>query len=154
MARNNLLKALEKGLEKAMDVRERIFDERLKGHCCSETIMSMCLADLGRDGADTDRANADLVRAMGAFCGGLGEGLACGTLCAAVGVLHVACEDPRTARGELQPVMMRWFFDRFGSCNCAELLDGDETRKLTHCPVFVEETYLKLREMLEDIGVL
>jgi hypothetical protein len=133
-----------------MDIGERIFDERLKGHCCSEQIMNMCLEDMGRD----PEASRDLVKAMGAFCGGLHEGLACGTLCAALAVLWVAEEDPFKAHDELGPEMMAWFKDRFGSWDCADLLGGDDTRRMTLCPVIVEDTYLKLRDMLEDIGAI
>jgi hypothetical protein len=82
------------------------------------------------------------------------EGLACGTLCAAVGVLYVASDDVRVMKEALASEMMTWFKTRFGAWNCAELLEGDETRKMTLCPVIVGDTYLKLREMLEDAGTL
>jgi len=133
-----------------MDVSERIFEEKLKGHCCSEAIMAMGLADMGRGG----EADNDLVRAMGAFCSGLRVGLACGTLCAAVSVLCVACDDALKAKTELAPEMTDWFLDRFGAWNCENLLEGDDTRRLTLCPVIVEETYYKLRDMLEDAGAV
>ncbi|MDR0875675.1 MAG: C-GCAxxG-C-C family protein [Clostridiales Family XIII bacterium] len=133
-----------------MDISERIFDERLKGHCCSEQIMNLCLEDMGRD----PEASRDLVKAMGAFCGGLHVGLACGTLCAALAVLWIAEDDPFTAHDKLGPEMMSWFKERFGSWNCADLLEGDDTRRLTLCPEIVEDTYLKLRDMLEDIGAI
>jgi hypothetical protein len=50
--------------------------------------------------------------------------------------------------------MMEWFLNRFGSYSCADILDGDEMRRITHCPTIVEETYYKLIEILEDAGAL
>ena len=130
-----------------MDMKERVLGERLKGHCCSESIMAMFLED-------TDKNNDDLVKAMGAFCGGLRQGLVCGTLASAAGVIFVAAESYEQARDELCPDLMKWFLDRYGSHSCADLLDGDETRKITLCPIIVEETYCKLVEMLEEAGIL
>jgi len=130
-----------------MEIKERILTEKLKGHCCSESIMAMFLEDSGREGVD-------LIKAMGAFCGGMREGLVCGTLAAAVSVIFVAAESYDQARDELRPEIMKWFLDRYGAYSCAELLDGDETRKITRCPIIVEETYCKLIEILEDAGAI
>jgi len=130
-----------------MDIKERVLDEKFKGHCCSESIMAMFLEDTGRK-------NEDLIKAMGAFCGGMREGLVCGTLAAAVGALFVAAGNYEQARDELRPEFMKWFLERFGAYSCAEILDGDETRKTTLCPIIVEEAYCKLVEMLEDEGLL
>ena len=131
-----------------MDTRDRVFNERFKRHCCSESIMNMCLEDMGRD----PESNKDLVKAMGAFCGGLHEGLACGALCAAVAVLWLAEEDPVKAHDKIGPEMMAWFKKQYGAWNCEDLLEGDKKRMATLCPVIMEETYIKTREMLEDIG--
>ncbi|MDR1795873.1 MAG: C-GCAxxG-C-C family protein [Clostridiales Family XIII bacterium] len=133
-----------------MDVQERIFAQKVKGQCCSEIIAAMCLADLGREGAD----ECDLVKAMAAFCEGMGEGQLCGTLAAATAMLFVGAEDKAQAARELLPEMMNWFYDRFGAYTCADLIAGEEMRKLSLCPGMIEETYLKLREMLEDAGAL
>ena len=133
-----------------MDTKERLFENRLKGYCCSESIMDMYFEDIG--GAPEERNG--LVRAMGAFCGGLHEGLTCGTLCAAKAVLWHAEKDSRKAQEELGPEIMAWFKERFGSWTCQELLEGDYSRKPTVCPIIIEDTYLKLHDMLEDIGVL
>jgi len=130
-----------------MDVKERILVERLKGHCCSECIMAMFLNDAGRE-------NDDLVKAMGALCGGLREGLVCGALASAVSVIFVAAGSYDQARDEMRPEIMEWFLERYGSYSCEDLLDGDETRRITHCPIIIEETYCKLIEILEDAGEL
>ena len=133
-----------------MDIKDRVFEGKLKGFCCSENIMNMFLEDIGR--APEERR--DLVAAMGAFCGGLHEGLACGALCAAKSALFIAAKDYATAREEFGSEMMEWFRERFGSWNCADLLEGDVMRKQTLCPIIITDTYTKLYEMLEDAGVL
>ena len=133
-----------------MDIQERLFEEKLKGYCCSETIMNLCLEDMGWELED----RSALVKSMGAFCGGLHEGLACGTLCAACSVLWLAEENKYKANDELGPEMMAWFKERFGAWNCDELLEGDPSRKPEVCPVIVEDTYNKLHDMLEDIGAV
>jgi hypothetical protein len=101
-----------------------------------------------------EESKGDLIKAMGAYCGGLHEGLACGALCAANSALWLAEEDYDKAHDELGPEMMSWFKDRFGSWNCADILDGDVSRKQTFCPTLVADTYLKLLDMLEDIGAV
>jgi len=130
-----------------MDIKERVLCEKLRGRCCSESIMAMFLEDSGRDGDD-------LIKAMGAFCGGMREGLVCGTLAAAIGAIFVAAENYEQARDKMRPEMMKWFLDRFGSYSCEDILDGDETRKITLCPTIVEETYCRLIEMFEDEGII
>jgi len=134
-----------------METKERVFEEKVVNkHCCSESIMNMALEDMGR----SPEERRGLVKSMGAFCGGLHEGLACGTLCAAKAVLFLAEEDYDKAHDELGPELMLWFRERFGAWNCHELLEGDISRKATLCPIIVEETYIKLRDMLEDAGVI
>ena len=133
-----------------MDIKERVLNENLRGHCCSETIMNMALADMGRN----EEERHDTVKAMGAYCGGLHVGLVCGTLCGAKSVLFIAEEDYEKAHDELGPELMAWFKERFGSWNCADLLEGDQSRKLTLCPTIVEDTYVKLYDMLEEIGAV
>jgi len=133
-----------------MDIKERVFEGRLRGYCCSENIMNMALEDMGWP----EEKRRDLVKAMGAYCGGLHEWLACGTLCAAKAVLFLAEQDSGQAREELGPELMSWFKERFGSWNCWGLLEGDATHKPSVCPIIVEDTYIKLYEMLDDIGAV
>jgi len=134
-----------------MDTKARVFEEKLVNkHCCSETVMNMILEDM--EWAPGERQ--PLVKSMGAFCGGLHEGLACGALCAASAALWIAEEDYARAHDELGPEIMQWFKERFGYWNCADLLQGDQDRKLTLCPIIIEETYIKLHDILEDIGAI
>ena len=134
-----------------MDILDRVMEEKLKnGLCCSETIMKFALTDMGQ----SEEERRQTVRAMGAFCGGLHERLACGALCAAKAALYIAEEDYDKAHDELGPEIMAWFKERFGSWNCEDILEGDITRKMTFCPTLIAETYMKLHDMLEDIGVV
>ena len=134
-----------------MDIKNRVFDEHeIKKHCCSQTVMHMALEDMGRG----EEERRDMIKAMGAFCGGLHERLACGALCGAKAALFLAEEDPARAHDELGPELMAWFKERFGAWNCDELLGGDPERRFELCPVIMADTYLKLYDMLEDIGAV
>jgi len=133
-----------------MDVKDRVIENKLNGHCCSESIMKMALEDMGWE----EDAQKALIKAMGAFCGGLQKELTCGSLCAAKAVLFIAEEERETAREVSGPELMEWFKERFGTWTCADILEGDMSRKQTLCPSLIEETYIKLRDMLEDIGAV
>ena len=118
--------------------------------CCSESVMLCLLQDM-----ECDEARArDLVRAMGAFCGGMGEGLLCGALAGGVAAMYVAVDDYRQAKEELRPEIAAWFRERFGSTECADILEGDDTRIFTLCPGIMAEVYEKVRDVLEDAGAL
>lgn len=126
-------------MEKNMELKERLFNSMIKGHCCSQTIMSLCLEDL-------DKENEDLVIAMTAFCNGMGEGKICGTLAAAIAVLHVA--NTEEATDSWQDELMDWFYDSFGDYDCYGIIGDDDRKQISLCPVIIEETYLKLREYI------
>ncbi|MDR2156635.1 MAG: C-GCAxxG-C-C family protein [Clostridiales Family XIII bacterium] len=123
-----------------MDLQERLFESKLKGHCCSQTIMALCIEDLGRE-------NEDLIAAMAAFCEGMGQGKICGTLAAAVAALYVA--NAEDAQDHLQDDLMDWFGDRFGGYDCFDIIEDDARRRIEFCPVIVMETYRKLEELLQ-----
>ena len=134
-----------------MDINDRVFEEHeIKGHCCSETIMNMALEDMGR----SEEERQELVKAMGAFCGGLDKGLACGALCAAKSALFVAEEDSNKVHEELGPELMEWFKERFGAWNCRELLGADPGTNIELCLSIMADTYIKLYDMLEDAGAV
>ncbi|MDR2486432.1 MAG: C-GCAxxG-C-C family protein [Clostridiales Family XIII bacterium] len=122
-----------------MNIDERIFECKLKSYCCSQTIVSLCLEDMGKQ-------NEDLVNAMAAFCGGMGRGKICGTLAAAIAILHV--KDQETAKAEWQDEYMDWFEDRFGGYDCYEIIQDDPIKRIEFCPKLVLESYLKLREYI------
>jgi hypothetical protein len=123
----------------------RVQDALLRGLCCSEAILALCLEDLGKE-------NEDLVRSMKAFCEGMGEGQVCGTLAAAVAALYVA-DIPAGDLTSMRQDLMDWFYDRFGALTCEGLVGGDPYKKIEFCPGCVAETYAKLREdFLADCG--
>jgi len=126
-----------------MELQDRIFSLAAQGLCCSEILMQMTLEDLGR-GAEADK---DLIKAMGAFCEGLHVGSACGTFCAANSLCYIASENKAAAGGAALD-FAAWFKERFGAYNCADLLDGDVSRKMTLCPQIIAESYAKLGEIL------
>lgn len=122
-----------------MNTKERIHSNMLKGYCCSKTIMSLCLEDMGK-------VNEDLIVAMTAFCEGMGEGKICGSLAAAIAALHVA--DTKTATESWQDEFMDWFYDRYGDYDCEGIVGDNSIKKISLCPVIIEETYLKLKEYI------
>ena len=124
-----------------MNIEERIFECKLKSYCCSQTILSLCLEDMGKE-------NEDLVTAMAAFCGGMGRGKICGTLAAAIAALHV--KNPDAAKLSWQDEYMDWFEDRFGGYDCYEIIQDDPVKRIELCPRLVLESYLKLREFILD----
>ena len=122
-----------------MNIKERLFNSMIKGHCCSQTIMALCLEDL-------EKENEDLVTPMTAFCVGMGEGKICGTLAAAIAVLHVV--DTKQATDSWQDEFMNWFYDQYGDYDCLGIIGEDTRKQLSVCPKIVEETYEKLREYI------
>jgi hypothetical protein len=122
-----------------MEISDRIFENSLKGYCCSQVIIALCLEDLGKE-------NEDLIDSMAAFCNGMGKGKICGTLAAAIAALHVA--DPVLAGESAQEEMMDWFEERFGGFDCCELIGDDPHKRLERCPKIILETYAKLREYI------
>ena len=129
-----------------MSLKDKILDERLKGHCCSETVMSIYLGEAGKE-------NPDLVKVMGAYCGGMDGTQTCGSLAAACCAIVDACESKEKAK-PLVLDFMELFHEKFEGLTCAEILQGDNSKRQTLCPVIIEETCYELIEMLEDNSLL
>lgn len=122
-----------------MNISERLLNAKIHRKCCSQIIMTLCLEDL-------EIENEELITAMTAFCDGMGEGKICGSLAAAIAALHVA--DTKKATDSWQDEFMDWFYDRFGDYDCFGIIEDDERKKISFCPIIVEETYMKLREYI------
>jgi hypothetical protein len=118
---------------------ERVYGKLLRGSCCSQTIMSLALEDLGKE-------NEELVASMAGFCGGMGRGEICGSLAAAVAALHVC--DTKEASAAWQDELMDWFRERFGACDCRDIVGDDKALRATLCPRLTLETYLELRRYI------
>jgi C_GCAxxG_C_C family probable redox protein len=118
------------------EIVERIQNEKAKGHCCSETIMSLSLKELGKE-------NEDLMAAMTGFCAGMGRGSICGALAGAIAALHVC--DTHKATSLWQDEFMDWFHAQFGAYDCRDITACDKERRDEICLKLVLETYLRLR---------
>lgn len=125
-----------------MDV-VRIMEYKLQGYCCSQIIMKMGLDGLGKE-------NDDLIAAMAGLCDGVHRGEICGTLSAAICLLYLIDKD--LAENNCDD-LYDWFEDSFGSAVCEKILSGDPLNKAVICGGIVENTYLKLVEILEDNGI-
>lgn len=122
-------------------MEDKIFNLKLQGYCCSQIITALALEDLGKE-------NEDLILAMGGYCNGLEEGEMCGTLLAAVAVLYLV--DTKSADRELRAQLMDWFYDRYGSYDCKNIVHDNPSEKLEVCPAMIEATYEFLHELLGD----
>ncbi len=118
----------------------RIMELKMKGYCCSQIIMQMGLEGLGLE-------NEDLIKAMAGLCDGMHRGITCGTISAAVCLLYIIDKEQAD---RLSDEIWDWFDDSFGSTECDTLIQGNPLMKTQICGNLVENTYLKLVEMLED----
>ena len=119
----------------------RIFELKMQGLCCSQMIVQMALEDLGRE------ENPDFIAAMAGLCNGIWEGKLCGTLTAAICILYMA--DPEEASRSRRGHLNDWFYDRFGSLDCHDLVGENPLNKVEVCPQIIEGTYEKLLDLLE-----
>jgi hypothetical protein len=117
---------------------DRIMELKFQGYCCSQIIMQMGLDGIGKE-------NEDLIKAMAGLCDGVHKGEICGTLSAAICLLYLI---DKTEAANLQDEIYDWFEDSFGSVKCEELIKGNPLNKAVVCGGLVENTYLKLVEML------
>ena len=125
------------------DYENKILEYRLKGYCCSQILLQLGLDELEKD-------DPDLINAVKGLCGGLHAGLVCGALSGGACLLSLL--SPQSAHKNMIPELVKWFFESFGSCNCAELLSENPANKIERCPVFVTKTYEKAKELLEELS--
>ena len=123
---------------------DRILEMTLQGYCCSQMIMKLGLEYLGKD-------NPDLVTAMKGLCGGVKQGEICGSLSAAICFLYLWDKDEDKARAlDLSHELTEWFQEVYGCVRCIEIIEGDVDKKPTICPPLIENTFLKLMDLVED----
>ncbi len=127
------------------DIR-RLNQILLSGKCCSQALVALGLELRGE-------SNPQLETAAAALCMGVRSGLTCGALTGAAMLLNLL--DPEDAMGEMIPELAEWFADTYGeaygSPDCRSILEGSMANKI-RCPMVVENTYRKARELLEDYG--
>lgn len=121
-------------------MKEKIFNLKLKGYCCSQMVMEIGLENLGIE-------NPQLVNSMAGLCEGVKCGSICGAASAAVCLMYLA--DAKAAESGLVQEYLDWFEDLFGTLNCNELIGNDPMAKLEKCPTIVEATMNMMEELLE-----
>lgn len=121
-------------------MKEKVFELKMKGYCCSQIVMQIGLEYIGKE-------NEELVEAMAGLCEGVKCGKICGAVSAASCLIHLA--DGKEAGKGLVDDFIDWFEEAFGSLECAELLGNDPMAKIEKCPMFVESTLSKLEDLLE-----
>jgi len=126
---------------------ERLRTLLREGSCCSVALVQLGLELRGE-------RNDQLLQAMGALCGGIQGGLACGALTGAACMMNVLAPD--SARDGLVRELTEWFaatmHERHGGADCSAIVDGNPVLKAMRCPGLVEETYLQARSLLEANG--
>lgn len=121
-------------------MEEKIFTLKMNGYCCSQIIMQIGLEMLGKE-------NEDLVEAMAGLCDGAKCGKICGVVSASICLLYLA--DSKEAEKWTVAEYTDWFEDSFGALDCDELLGDDPMAKLEKCPVFLQNSLLKLSELID-----
>jgi hypothetical protein len=126
-----------------------------KGYCCSQIMAILILKDLGRD-------DADLVRAMGGLCYGLGySGETCGVLPGGACLLALCTGkgSDKESQRETLPLMIHelveWFRQRtkvlYGGTGCDDILLPNPDKRV--CMTLIIETYEKILSILESQGL-
>lgn len=121
-------------------MKEKIFNLKLKGYCCSQMVMEIGLENLGIE-------NPQLINSMAGLCEGVKCGSICGAASAAICLMYLA--DAKSAESGLVQEYLDWFEDLFGTLNCNELIGDDPMAKLEKCPTIVEATMHMMEELLD-----
>jgi len=126
---------------------ERLRTLLREGRCCSVALVELGLELRGE-------RNDQLLQAMGALCGGIQGGLACGALTGAACMMNVLAPGS-SSNGAVQE-LTEWFTatqgTRYGGADCEDIVQGDALNKRLRCPGLVEETYLQARSILKTYG--
>ena len=129
------------------DIR-RLNQLLLSGKCCAQALTVLGLELRGED-------NPQLETAAAALCLGVRSGLTCGALTGAAMMMNLF--EPEAAMSEMIPELSDWFREnygeRYGGIDCSAILEGNLSNKAVRCPILVENTYRKARELLKDYGV-
>ena len=119
---------------------------------CSHILMKTGLELKGEN-------NPEVMRVMNGLAGGLmGCGKNCGALtggCAMFGLFAgrgLPEEEENPDLHDMVEDYVEWFEDRFGSCNCDDILDGDKANIPMVCPELIQVCSEKATEILQDYG--
>ena len=119
---------------------------------CSHVLMKTGLELKGEN-------NPEVMRVMNGLAGGLmGCGKNCGALtggCAMFGLFAgrgLPEEEENPDLHDMVEDYVEWFEDRFGSCNCDDILEGDKANIPMVCPELIQVCSEKATEILQDYG--
>lgn len=121
-------------------MNQDIMEYKLKGYCCSQIIMAMGLARLGKE-------NPDLIEAMAGLCNGFWRGKTCGIYSACICLLYLA--DTKEADRYNAAAFCDWFEDAFSDTECEALLENNPMNKIEKCPAMLDASFEKVSELLE-----
>ncbi len=132
------------------DLQERVMEQLMKGHHCSQTMMQLSLDLRGREEPFT-------LRALGALGGGMFAQRTCGTLTGGVCALssYVPCGEGDPEPKEYQAMakeLVEWFEAENGSLDCRDLVRFDMQSIMDFCPGLMARTFAKVLEILEAHG--
>ena len=122
-----------------INAAEQLCKKRLKNHCCSRAIMELNFEEMGRE-------HEEFTKSMTNACNSIGKGNICGTLAAAIAILHVT--DSHSASGKWQEELMDWFLAEYGGYDCMDIVSGNPLEIIRLCPQMIEKTYEKVREYI------
>ncbi len=131
----------------------RVMDLAMQGFQCSQILVQLALEAQGKE-------NPGLVSAMTGLTGGMGCGKTCGALtggCCVLGLYAGKDSAERNADERLQAMLSRfveWFeaeyTARYGSTDCAGIVQDDMRNRMPRCPAIVAESLEKLKEILAE----
>lgn len=131
----------------------RIMDLAMQGFQCSQILVQLSLEAQGKE-------NPELVSAMTGLAGGMGCGKTCGALtgaCCVLGLYAGKRSPEHNADDRLQSMQTRfveWFeaeyTARYGSIECARIVQDDMRNRLSRCPSIVLESLGRLKEILAE----
>lgn len=131
----------------------RVMDLATQGFQCSQILVQISLEAQHKE-------NPELVSAMTGLTGGMGCGKTCGALTGGCCVLGLyagkssAEHNPDDRLHAMQTRFVEWFETeytaRFGSIECAGIVQDDMRKRMTRCPSIVMESLEKLKEILDE----
>lgn len=134
----------------------RLMELSMQSYGCSQILL---LLRLEADGEE----NPGLVRAMGGLLGGMGfSGRLCGALTGGACLIgyYAAKGGPEERQDNRLNAMItelvEWFEveygKQYGGTDCACIMGGDLSNRMTRCPPIIEAVYFKCLEILEENG--
>ena len=138
------------------DARMHMMELSQKGYYCSQILLSLALEAQGKQ-------DADLIRAMAGLALGAGEGMGtCGALEGAACMIALYAAKGQDDEAEMDEFRLmlaelwEWFEKEVGAAygggTCDDIL-ADGTPRKQRCGPIVDATYLKVIEILMELGI-